>query len=276
MERLRPAAFRKTWRSPLGVCLALAAIALAANGHQALGQEPQRLRLLTYNIHHGEGVDGRLDLARIAGVIKAVDPDLVALQEVDRNTERTGKVDQPAELAKLTGLAVVFGPNIALPGGDYGNAVLSRLPVVAQQNHKLPSHDQGEQRGVLQVELELPGGGTVLLLATHLDHRQGDAERLASAGAINELAIKSPDRPAILAGDLNAVPESKVLQRLLTTWTNTTDKPLPTTPVASPRRQIDYVLVRPAARWKIVEARVLDEAVASDHRALLVVLELTR
>jgi endonuclease/exonuclease/phosphatase family metal-dependent hydrolase len=59
----------------------------------------------------------------------------------------------------------------------------------------------------------------------------------------------------------------------LTTWKNTADQPLPTIPVEKPARQIDYVLVRPANRWKVVETRVLDETVASDHRALLVVLE---
>ncbi|MEX2025646.1 MAG: endonuclease/exonuclease/phosphatase family protein, partial [Pirellulaceae bacterium] len=62
-----------------------------------------QLRVLTYNIHHGEGIDGKLDLPRIARVIESVDPDLVALQEVDRRVERTGSVDQPAELARLTG-----------------------------------------------------------------------------------------------------------------------------------------------------------------------------
>ena len=241
---------------------------------EAQSDKPLRLRVLTYNIHHGEGIDGKLDLARIAKVILSVEPHLVALQEVDQRTERTRGVDQPAELARLTGMQVVFGGNIRFQGGDYGNAVLSRLPVRSHRNHLLPSLDEGERRGVLAVELALPSGGDLLLLATHLDHRPKDAERLASAKVINDLVAKAPDRPAILAGDLNATPESDVLARLLAAWTNTTDKPLATIPVASPSRQIDFVLVRPAARWKTIETRVLDEAVASDHRALLTVLEL--
>jgi endonuclease/exonuclease/phosphatase family metal-dependent hydrolase len=240
----------------------------------------RRLRILSYNIHHGEGVDGKLDLERIAGVIRAVEPDLVALQEVDKNVPRSGSVDQPAELARLTKVHVVFGANIPLDGGEYGNAVLSRLPVRKHENHKLPCFDGGEQRGVLAVEIDLPGAADsdddqpLLFLATHLDHRPKDEERLASAKAINELVAKHADQPAILAGDLNAVPESAVLTEFARAWQRSNDEVLPTIPVANPSRQIDYVLLRPASRWQSIETRVLDEAVASDHRPILAVLEL--
>jgi endonuclease/exonuclease/phosphatase family metal-dependent hydrolase len=234
-----------------------------------------RLRVLSYNIHHGEGVDRKLDLPRIASVIKSVKPDLVALQEVDQGTERTNKVDQPEELARLTGLNVVFGGNIRYQGGDYGNAVLSRLPISQHKNHLLPRFDDGEQRGVLQVEVDLPDGlGRLRFLATHLDYRAGDRERIASAKAINELAADSKSRPAVLAGDLNDVPDSKTLQELETVWTRANDKVLPTIPVDQPNRQIDFILFRPAERWKTIEVQVLDEAVASDHRAIFAVLEL--
>jgi endonuclease/exonuclease/phosphatase family metal-dependent hydrolase len=239
------------------------------------GQEsqPTSLRVLTYNIHHGEGTDGKLDLARIAATIQEAEPDLVALQEVDQKVKRSGQVDQPAELAKLTGLHVVFGGNIPLEGGEYGNAVLSRFPIERHKNHLLPLVDGGEQRGVLEVELQLPNGEKLILLATHLDHRRPEAQRMASAKAIGELIAGHRKTPAILAGDLNAVPQSEPLKEFLATWMNTADQPLPTIPVEKPARQIDYVLVRPANRWKVVETRVLDETVASDHRALLVVLE---
>jgi endonuclease/exonuclease/phosphatase family metal-dependent hydrolase len=237
---------------------------------------PLQLRVLSYNIHHGEGVDRKLDLPRIAGVIKSVKPDLVALQEVDQGTERTDKVDQAAQLARLTGLDGVFGGNIRHQGGDYGNAVLSRLPIRRHQNHSLPSFDDGEQRGVLQVEVELPDEhGTLLFLATHLDHRPGDRERLASARAIYALLAESKRRPAVLAGDLNDVPDSETLGELGRAWNRANQKVLPTIPVDQPTRQIDFILFRPAGCWKAVEVRVLDEAVASDHRAILAVLELS-
>ncbi|MEK6235598.1 MAG: endonuclease/exonuclease/phosphatase family protein [Planctomycetales bacterium] len=238
-------------------------------------EEPLRLRVLSYNIHHGQGVDGRLDLERIARVIKSADPDVVALQEVDLKTKRTRNVDQPAELGRLTGMKVVFGKNLDFQGGGYGNAVLSRLPITRHKNHHLPNLDDGEQRGVLVVELRPEGTKSpILLFATHLDHRPKDRERFASADMINELLAKSPGTSSLLAGDLNDTPNSRTLDAFRKKWTSASKKEQPTVPVGKPERQIDYVLFQPAQRWKIVEVRVLDEAVASDHRAILAVLEL--
>ena len=93
-----------------------------------------RLRILSYNIHHAEGVDGKLDVPRIAQVILSVDPDLVALQEVDKNTIRTGKVNQDIELSRLTKMNSVFGSNITFQGGQYGNAILSKFPIIKNKN----------------------------------------------------------------------------------------------------------------------------------------------
>lgn len=237
--------------------------------------EPVRLRVLSYNIHHGEGVDGKLDLERIAGVIRSVKPDLVALQEVDVKTERTGRVDQAAELARLTKMNVVFGPNISFQGGEYGNAVLSRFTIARHKNHQLPNIDDGEQRGVLEAEIKLPNSDRhMLFFATHLDHRQAGAERLASAKVINQLVTGDPERPALLAGDLNDTVGSEPLLELALFWTMANRKPLPTVPVGQPKKQIDFVLFRPAKRWKAIETRILNEAVASDHRAILAVVEL--
>jgi len=234
-----------------------------------------RLRVLTYNIHHGEGVDRRLDLERIARVIREVAPDVVALQEVDRGAARTGGVDQPQELARLTGMHVVMGENIPLQGGHYGNAVLSRAEILRSRNHLLPCLENGEQRGVLEVEFDWPEPGrTIRLLATHFDHRPDDRERQASAEAVNRLALTQPGQLAILAGDLNATPDSRTLEIVRTVWTPAQREPLPTIPVDAPARQIDYVLTSPRDAWRTIESRVLPEAVASDHRALLSVFEL--
>ena len=241
----------------------------------AVQLQPKRLRVLTYNIHHGEGTDRKLDLERIAKVIESAQPDIVALQEVDKTVKRSQSVDQPAELARLTNMQAVFGSNISLQGGEYGNAVLSRYPIRSHKNHKLPNFDAGEQRGVLEVQIEVPGVSEPLrFLATHLDHRAVDRERLASAKAINELVTDDTNKVAVLAGDLNAVPDSNVLKEFTKIWTRTKVDILPTIPVDKPTRQIDYVLVHPALRWKLIETNVLDELVASDHRPLLAVLEL--
>lgn len=242
----------------------------------SVADQSVRLRILTYNIHHGVGVDEKLDLDRIAKVIRSAEPDIVALQEVDSNTARTDRVDQPNRLAKLTGMQVVFGDNIPFQGGRYGNAVLTRLPVLRHTNHRLPSFYDGEQRGVLEVEVQPPGlAEPLLFLATHLDYRRGSKERLASAQQLNAWAAERIDAPAILAGDLNAEPGSPTLRTLAEHWQATAPDDLFTFPVEQPSKQIDYILVRPATRWRLIEATVLDESTASDHRPVLVVAELS-
>lgn len=260
---------------PTRIVLAIAvACSFGSSLHADPPGKPAPLRVLSYNIHHGEGTDGKLDLERIAGIIRGAEPDLVALQEVDQNLPRTGKVDQSAELASLTGMHVAFGGNYQFDGGDYGNAVLSRRPIGRKQNHRLPMPTPSEPRGVLEVEVELEGGESLTLLATHLDHRPLDRSRRESAEAINRLVADSPKRLAVLAGDLNAVPESRVLKSLQAQWHSPEAQSLLTSPAASPRRQIDYVLVRPASRWRVIDIKVLEELVASDHRPLLATFEL--
>ncbi len=250
-------------------------------GHdEAIGRDPVRLRILSWNIHHGEGTDSKLDLDRIAKVIKDVQPDLVALQEVDKNCARSQSVDQPTELAKLTSLHAVFEKNIPLQGGEYGNAILSRWPIVSHRNHALPCFENGEQRGALIAEINVPlqhsstADFPLTFISTHLDHRRDDAERIASADQINNIVRQQSSAPKILAGDLNAAPESEVLKTILKQWSNTTITPMPTIPVDRPRTQIDYVLLWHSTQAKVIEYRVLDESVASDHRAVFVVVEL--
>lgn len=235
-----------------------------------------RLRILSYNIHHAEGVDGKLDVPRIAQVILSVKPDLVALQEVDKNTTRTGKVNQDIELAHLTKMNSVFGSNITFQGGQYGNAILSKFPIIKNKNFLLPNVDSGEQRGLLQSQIQISNKENVLFFSTHLDHRRSDTERLASAEAINQIISLDNKSPAILAGDFNDVPESPTLKELGKLWLRTNKKILKTIPASKPSRQIDYIFVQPKERWKIIESQVLDEDIASDHRAIFSIIELIK
>jgi endonuclease/exonuclease/phosphatase family metal-dependent hydrolase len=282
VRRLRLAAKALVW---------LSVVLTTAVGRAEL---PAEIRVITYNIHHGRGVDGKLDLARIAKVLSAEKPDIVALQEVDQKTRRTGGVDQPAELARLTDMKVVFGRNIDFEGGGYGTAVLTKLPVRSSESIKLrsyyaPTKENPEQRGVQMIELGGKDKAELLFLCTHLDYRPADEERFNSALTINKFVKKRADMPAILAGDLNAMPESRVIGELRKEWrvvgwrTNTGSSqsadaaindgwPMLTFPAQKPDRWIDYILYRPAARWRFVESRVLDEPVASDHRPVLAVL----
>lgn len=235
-----------------------------------------RLRILSYNIHHAEGVDGKLDVPRIAQVILSVDPDLVALQEVDKNTIRTGKVNQDIELSRLTKMNSVFGSNITFQGGQYGNAILSKFPIIKNKNFLLPNVDSGEQRGLLQSQIQISNKENVLFFSTHLDHRRSDTERLASAKAINQIISLDNKSPAILAGDFNDVPDSPTLKELGKVWLRSNKKILRTIPASKPSRQIDYIFVQPKERWKIIESQVLDEDIASDHRAIFSIIELIK
>ena len=260
-------------------CVCLLALQLAISVRAEL---PREIRVITYNIHHGEGMDKKFGLERIAKLLVAEKPDIVALEEVDQGTKRASRVDQPAEFARLTGMEVVFGRNIPFEGGGYGTAVLTKLPVRSHESVKLkpfyndtPEHK--EQRGVQVLELGEKGGPGLLFLCTHLDFRPPDDERMNSAQTINELIRKHGEQPAIIAGDFNATPESAPIHEFakewkIAGWDGADAKGILTFPADKPDRRIDYVMYRPANKWKVVEVRVLDEAVASDHRPVLTVL----
>lgn len=264
---------------PIRLMLVLITACMLGHPRQSRGQAPlessqQVIRVLTYNIHHGQGIDGKLDLPRIADVIQSTQPDIVTLQEVDQNVARSDTVDQPAALAKLTGMTVAFGPNLKILGGQYGNAILSKFPILSDCNLALPSRDNGEQRGVLMAQVRW-GRTPLLILATHLDHRRDDRQRMESAQTINQWILDMPSNPAILAGDINATRDSPVLEKLTKKWAIAGETEQPTIPVASPNRQIDFVLTYPRTAWNVVQTQVIDAPVASDHRPLLAVLQLS-
>lgn len=242
-----------------------------------------QIRVLSYNIHYGYGTDGRLNLKRIAEVINSVNPDIVALQEVERSRPRTLLVDQAAKIARLTGFTAVYGPNITYGyglGGKYGNAVLTRFPVISHKNYLIP-RTRGSQRGVLDVELAIPqeyGFDNNLVLHvfdTHLEPGvKRKIERAVSAGFIEALVQPMLGNPMILAGDFNDVPESRTMSLFRNIWEIADyGKALITGPSVVPQKQIDQVLFHPKDRWKVIEVRVIDEKVASDHRPILAVLE---
>jgi endonuclease/exonuclease/phosphatase family metal-dependent hydrolase len=232
---------------------------------------PATFRAVSYNIHHGRGADDAIDLPRVARVIRAADPDLVLLQEVDQRTRRSGGVDQAAELARLTGLHAAFGKAIDYAGGGYGQALLSRLPLREPTVHPLPGDAADEPRIAFAARTTALGRDT-LVISTHLHHRSA-AARERQAARLNEL-FGGLAGPALLGGDFNAPPDSPPMTLLARQWAVATAGPnLATFPAGNPARQIDFILTRPAAAFRVVEARVVAEAVASDHRPIIAVLE---
>jgi endonuclease/exonuclease/phosphatase family metal-dependent hydrolase len=233
----------------------------------------QQLRILTYNIHHGEGTDGKLDLERIAAVINSANPDLVALQEVDQNTTRTSRVNQAAELGKLTGMNYVFGKAMDFQGGAYGQAILSRFEIGSVITEQLPQVEGREPRIVLRAEIHLSQNAKIQFSSTHLDHERDDIRKV-QAEAINKI-FSQIAQPTVLAGDFNATPASGPMKEVVSTWTDAgADNSQPTIPSSRPVSRIDYILFKPAGSWHVLESKVLGEAVASDHRAVLAALEL--
>lgn len=233
-----------------------------------------QLKILSYNIHHAEGTDDKLDVQRIADIIKASKADVVAVQEVDRNTTRTRKVDQAAELGKLTGMHAEFAKAIDYQGGEYGLAILSRWPIKDLKVHELPRKEKQEQRIVMEARIKPEGRPAFTFLNTHLQH-DNNATREQQAARINEL-FSQASGPVILAGDLNARPGSNPIKFLSQHWTFATtpgDKNLLTIPSDTPKQQIDYIVFKPADRFKVIESKVIGEKTASDHRPVYSVLE---
>lgn len=232
--------------------------------------------VFTYNIHHAEGTDGKLDLERIAGIIRAQKPDLVALQEVDDKTERVGGLAEAADLGRLTGMHHIFGKAMDYRGGGYGQAILSRWPITEHAVHQLPQRAGREPRILLTARIAAPGGD-IVFATTHLDH-QIEEVRLEQAAAINKLLVANDVTTTILCGDFNAGPESGTMKTLFDHWTDTAgDKAGPTIPAREPRRRIDYILARSKeGSVKTLRSEVLNEPIASDHRPVVATIEIGR
>jgi endonuclease/exonuclease/phosphatase family metal-dependent hydrolase len=233
------------------------------------------VRILTYNIYHGATMKGDFDLNLIANVIKQTNPHLVALQEVDFKTKRAKGLDLASELGARTNMISLFGRAMHYSGGEYGEAILSSLSLISSRNNPLPFTGENEPRCALEVVTVLASGDTIAFIGTHLDHTSDEGDRVLQANKINELLSKIR-YPVILAGDLNAEPDSNPINILEEKWGIEYDKnsPAPTYPSTDPAEKIDYVMFYPKNRWKILSSEVICDKIASDHCALLVVLEL--
>lgn len=236
-----------------------------------LAQSPDTLRVLIYNIRHGEGMDRKLNLERTAAVIAAQAPDVVLLQEVDSSTARTGHIDQAAVLAERASLPHhAFGSFMDYDGGRYGMAVLSAWPLLETTNHRLP--DGTEPRSALTVRIQ-PDTHMPEIVVTGIHLYQTEAQRLAQVQRLVDLFAEE-SAPVLLGGDFNSEPDDPVMRLLDRHWVRPVKPPEAalTWPADTPRVEIDYILYRPTAGLTVVEHRVIDEPEASDHRPVLLVL----
>ena len=234
-------------------------------------------RILTYNVHRCVGTDRRLDVARVAEVIAAQAPDIVALQELDVGRARTGGVDQAHRLAQRLGMAFHFNAAFRVEEELYGDAILTTLPERLVKAGPIPTHPRFsrlEPRGALWIAVSV-AGGELQVINTHLGlvprEQRGQAAALAGDDWLGGAA-----RPLILVGDMNATARAGAYRifasRLLESRRAARLSRLaPTFPSTFPVLAIDHVFV---SEGVVVEAvrTPLDplSRLASDHLPLVV------
>ncbi len=206
-------------------------------------------------------MDGRLDLERQLGVLRAVNADLVVLQEVDVGTTRSGEVDQCTYFAEGLEMQALFARAVSLQGGEYGVALLSRWPVLEKVVLPLPAEAGHEDRVFGALRVAAPGSGELWLGGTHLA-RHSKALRAAQAEVVE--AFFRNAGCVVLAGDFNAGPDACELAGLRARWQRA---PLGATwPADVPEKAIDHIYFQPAGRLALCESSVVEEGMASDHR----------
>ncbi|GIP31567.1 endonuclease/exonuclease/phosphatase family protein [Paenibacillus sp. J2TS4] len=232
------------------------------------------IKVLTFNIHHGRGTDGKVNLERIAQVIEACNADVIALNEVDKHfAGRSGYIDQVSWLSERLGMNRVFGSGITRKPSrrtnfiprQYGNAVLSRFPITEHRNYVFAvSPINLEDRALLEVGL-LIEGQPLNLYVTHLSLTPYIQMKQVSF-IFNQLA--NVEQPLILLGDFNTRPQSKVWRSLTARLTDVCHTacttPCLTFPSFRPKVQLDYIFI--SDHLHVTSAEVVHlMPVASDH-----------
>lgn len=252
---------------------------LALGGAKAQEKAQQQsfpLRVLTYNIHIGNppAKPGVTDLESIARVINESEADLIALQEVDVFTNRSGKDrDQAKELAALTKRHVYFVKAIDHDGGEYGVAILSKFPFVNKEHYFLPTAEdakRSEQRVLAVVTVEVADGILLDFASTHFDLTP--ETRFLQAEYVVAIA-KQRSRPFVLGGDLNTEPGSSELNKLDEYFVRSRAFEGNTFPAGNPVSEIDYILFTPKEAFQVEKHQVIQEHEASDHLPVYVELK---
>ncbi|MGE5621054.1 MAG: endonuclease/exonuclease/phosphatase family protein [archaeon] len=244
----------------------------------SFAQQVQKLTVITYNIHHGQGIDKVLDIKRIGGILTDNNAGLAALQEVDRGVERSGKIDIMKMLAEQTGMNMAFGKNIEFQGGDYGNGILSKFKIDTVQNLHYKMLREGEQRGLLQAVVEI-NGGKIVFMDTHTGDKSNDTEKLMNVEEIVSALKNYKGMPVILCGDFNDRPGSKMHEGLKEYFIDVREmlnsEAGYTFPSDKPDRRIDYIYISKESLKKLkpLSVRVI-QSEASDHLPVVAEFEL--
>jgi endonuclease/exonuclease/phosphatase family metal-dependent hydrolase len=240
------------------------------------------LRLMTWNVHRCVGTDRKLDVGRVAEVIAACNPDIVALQELDVGRRRTGGVDQAHRLAELLSMRAHFNAALTVEEERYGDAILTALPerlVKVGALPGLPKLRGLEPRGALWVAVEV-GGVELQVINTHLGLVPRE-QQVQTAELLGQrwLGSEGFTGPAVLLGDFNATPFSQTYRMLTAVLRDAQDgmgrSPTATFPSGFPILRIDHVFLSEGIRTVAVESPFDPRArTASDHLPLVVTLAL--
>ena len=218
------------------------------------------MRIATFNIQHGRGPDGEVDLERLAAATALLDADVLALQEVDVEVERSHR----ANLAAIAAgdMAFAFAPAMAIRHGWYGNALAVRGAIDDAEVVELPGEEGDEPRVAIVGTVWPEGGGELTVAATHLSIRTYIA-RLQLEAVLSVLVDRRP--PHVLAGDLN-LPPRIVEPAVAAAGLVIADTTAPTFPAHRPRLRIDHIAV---SRDVSIERAEIVQTPVSDHRALV-------
>lgn len=227
-------------------------------------QAQNTLKLMTYNIKNANGMDDVCNFQRIANVINNASPDVVAIQEVDSMTKRSGQKYVLGEIAGRTQMHAYFAPAIDFDGGKYGIGLLTRQVPVRLQTIPLPGRE--EERALVLAEFE-----DYIYCCTHMSLTEED--RMESLKIVKSFTTPYK-KPLFLAGDMNAEPESDFIKELQKDFQLLSNPKQHTYPAPEPKETIDYIaaLKSNANGFALISAQVLNEPMASDHRPILVEL----
>ena len=235
------------------------------------GRILMEITTMTFNIHHGRGLDGRLSLRRILKQIDSAQrPDIIALNEIDvQFGKRSNFVDQVQYLAQALNMNHYFGPAIHSKTGAYGNAILSKYPFASKQTILFEKKSGSEQRSFIEAMITLPKDLALKVIVTHLglgkDEQLQQVEKLL--GRV-ETDVQE-QIPVLLMGDLNFTSNQPMHKRLATVLDDAFEKRYPakkgaTFPSVFPLKRIDYIFISPSITPNEIKV-VTESRFASDH-----------
>lgn len=244
------------------------------------GFDNSNIKVMTYNIHSGIGMDKKLDLDRIAKIIIEQNADIVSLNEIENNVKKTDCINQVEYIAKKTNMYFAFGPNLIGDDGcngkgEFGNAILSKYKIISFQNHQLFRKNKEEPRGCLEAAIEIDGKKYTFLTA-HLDcHRQEEIRNNQARDILK--IIREKEMPVIFAGDMNAYIRTdgndvenaaKIFTSNLYDTININPSQKYSKTLIGGKNRIDFIFVNKILEDSILSYKILNDgiaAIASDH-----------